>query len=53
MARKTVFTPASIDAMISGSIADPETRGLSLDVLPSGKKRWRFRLCFGVQLEPT
>lgn len=43
MARKVTFTPASIDAMISGSLADPETPGLSIEVLPSGKKRWRFR----------
>jgi integrase len=43
MARKIPFTPASLDDMIHARIFDPETRGLSLELLPSGKKRWRFR----------
>lgn len=43
MARKVPFTPASIDVLISGSLADPETPGLSIEVLSSGKKRWRYR----------
>jgi integrase len=43
MARKVPFTPTSIDVLISGSLSDPETPGLSIEVLPSGKKRWLFR----------
>lgn len=43
MARKIPFTPASLDEMVCARIFDPESRGLSLELLPSGKKRWRFR----------
>jgi integrase len=43
MARKTPFTPASIDALSAGILADPLTPGLAIEVLPSGKKRWRYR----------
>lgn len=43
MTRKVVLTPASLDAMISGALADLRTPGLAIEVLSSGKKRWRFR----------
>ena len=46
MARKKArraLTPAAIDVLICGRICDPETRGLRIEVLPSGKKRWKFR----------
>ncbi|HKR25008.1 MAG TPA: Arm DNA-binding domain-containing protein, partial [Allosphingosinicella sp.] len=42
MARKIAFTPAALDE-IRVPICDPETPGLSLQPLPSGKKRWQFR----------
>lgn len=43
MARKQAFTPASLDALSSGRLEDPLTPGLALDVLPSGKKIWKYR----------
>lgn len=43
MANKYPFTPATIDAFQRGSLADPLTPGLSIEVLASGKKRWRYR----------
>lgn len=43
MARKVTLTPGAIDAMISGTLADALTPGLAIEVLGSGKKRWRFR----------
>ena len=43
MANKYPFTPATIDAFQRGSLADPLTPGLAIEVLASGKKRWRYR----------
>jgi hypothetical protein len=44
MARKIPFTPASLDAIIDVRIlADPLTPGLAIEVLGSGKKRWKYR----------
>jgi integrase len=43
MARKVALTPASIDALQKGSLADLLTPGLAIEVLGSGKKRWRYR----------
>ena len=43
MARKVALTPASIDALKKGSLADLPTPGLAIEVLGSGKKRWRYR----------
>jgi hypothetical protein len=43
MARKVTLTPASIDALQKGSLFDLLTPGLAIDVLASGKKRWRYR----------
>lgn len=44
MARKIALTPASIDALQKkGHLADLLTPGLAIEVLASGKKRWRYR----------
>ncbi len=43
MARKFAFTPASIDALQKGLQGDLLTPGLAIEVLGSGKKRWRYR----------
>src|SRR3546814_19249576 len=43
MAKKIALTPASIDALPKGLLADLLTPGLALEVLASGKKRWRYR----------
>lgn len=37
------FSPASIDALPSGSIADPQTPGLAIVPISVPKKRWTFR----------
>ncbi|TCM15054.1 phage integrase family protein [Novosphingobium sp. PhB165] len=42
MTRKIAFSPASLDTLNKGSIRDPLYPGLSLEVLPSGKKVWRY-----------
>jgi len=39
--RKVALTPASIDALQKGLVADPLTPGLAIEMLASGKKRWR------------
>lgn len=43
MAKKIALTPASVDALTKGSLADLQTPGLAIEVLGSGKKRWRYR----------
>ena len=43
MARKIALTPASIYALQKGLLADLLTPGLAIEVLGSGKKRWRYR----------
>lgn len=43
MAGKNAFTPASIDALQKGILSDPLTPGLAIEVLGSGKKRFRYR----------
>lgn len=43
MARKLALTPASVDGLQKGSIADLLTPGLAIELLASGKKRWRYR----------
>ena len=43
MKRVPTFSPASIDALKRGRICDPATIGLRIEVLPSGRKRWKFR----------
>jgi hypothetical protein len=42
LTRKAAFTPASLDALNQGNIKDPLTPGLAMEVLPSGKKVWRY-----------
>ena len=41
--RKVALTPATIDALKSAWILDQCTPGLAIEVLSSGKKRWRYR----------
>jgi len=43
MAQKITLSPAMIDALCEGCLADPLTPGLAIEVLKSGKKRWRYR----------
>ena len=43
MARKIALTPAVIDNLHKGLLADLQTPGLAIEVLGSGKKRWRYR----------
>jgi integrase len=43
MAKQRTLTPASIDALQQGNLADHQTPGLSIEVLTSGKKRWLYR----------
>ncbi|MET0588589.1 MAG: Arm DNA-binding domain-containing protein [Novosphingobium sp.] len=40
MAQRVALSP---HAMISGALAVVQTPGLAIEVLSSGKKRWRFR----------
>lgn len=41
--KKRPLTPALIDDLKVGRIEDAETGGLAIEVLASGKKRWRYR----------
>lgn len=43
MAKKIALTPAAVDALKEGFLADLLTPGLMVEVLASGKKRWRYR----------
>jgi integrase len=43
MTKKVALTPATIDTATSGRIFDSVTPGLFLEILPSGKKRWKYR----------
>lgn len=43
MASKKGLTPASIDALGKGVLRDTLTPGLFIQVLPSGKKAWKYR----------
>ena len=43
MAKKVALTPASIDALQKGTLGDLLTPGLVIEVLGTGKKRWRYR----------
>lgn len=44
MARKKVaFTPSAIDNLCTGKLEDALTPGLAIEVLKSGKKRWKYR----------
>jgi hypothetical protein len=39
----TTFTLAAINGLVCGRICVPETPGLRIETLSSGKKRWKFR----------
>lgn len=41
--RKNTLTAAVLDARTKGSLADLHTPGLTIEVLPSWKKRWCYR----------
>lgn len=43
MASKRTLTPAAIDALRTGILWDALTPGLFVEVLSSGKKRWKYR----------
>jgi len=43
MARRTVLTPASVDELVKGCLADPQTPGLRIEVGATGRKTWRYR----------
>lgn len=43
MSKKQAFTPAGIEAMRLGKMADPHTPGLFIEMLPSGKRVWKYR----------
>jgi integrase len=43
MSSRKIVTPSLLDGATSGHILDSATPGLMLDVLPSGKKRWKYR----------
>lgn len=43
MADSIALTPASVDRLQRGALLDALTPGLAIDVLGSGKKRWRYR----------
>ena len=43
MARRIVLTPASIDELADGYLADPQTPGLQIEVGATGRKTWRYR----------
>ena len=43
MARRKPFTPATLDDRFCVPISHPETPGLSILPLPSGRKSWQFR----------
>jgi len=42
MARTKALTPSAIDNLTKGQLRDSQTAGLSIEVLPSGKKVWKF-----------
>ncbi len=42
-ARKRELTPALVDDLRTGKLADAKTGALAIEVLPSGRKRWVFR----------
>lgn len=42
MSRRNTLTPSAIDALRQGSLIDEMTPGLALEVLPSGKKSWKY-----------
>jgi len=54
MPKKIALTPAAVDALNEGFLADFFTPGLMVEVLVSGKKRWRYRrLIAGIKASAT
>lgn len=44
MSKKLLFSPASIDSLRKGSLVDPVSLGLAIEVMArTGKKRWKLR----------
>jgi len=43
VASRQPFTPASLDNLKSGSLTDPQTPGLVIEVGARGKKTWKYR----------
>lgn len=43
MSRRQNLTPDSIDALVTGRMADPLTQGLWIVVGAKGRKIWRYR----------
>jgi integrase len=43
MARKVALAPSDVETLEDGLLADLLTPGLAIEVLSSGKKRWRYR----------
>lgn len=43
MAKKITLSPSAIDNLTKGALADVLTPGLAIEILGSGKKRWRYR----------
>jgi integrase len=43
MANGALLTPAAIDNLTTGRICDPATPGLRIEVLASGRKKWKYR----------
>ena len=37
------FTPNAVAALSTGSLSDPQTPGLTINVTPTGKKVWRYK----------
>ncbi len=42
MSKLMGFTPASVDALRRGVLADPLTPDLKIEVLASSKKKWKY-----------
>ena len=43
MTRTQTITPSAVDGLTTGDLKDPNTPGLSIEVLSSGKKVWKYK----------
>ena len=43
MTRTQTITPSAVDGLTMGDLKDPNTPGLSIEVLSSGKKVWKYK----------
>jgi integrase len=43
MTRTQTITPSAVDGLTKGDLKDPNTPGLSVEVLSSGKKVWKYK----------